>query len=323
VRRLLAPTVGAAVITIGLVSVWILWDASSSPQSKAFISTPQFLVWVLILCAQAAFWVLALGFVLATVYRRALELRHRGVFTPWLVTEIAVAAALVMLLAVAFGLAGRFKFPGIAKTGFKHIPSGDEWPLTHHTLKLPVLLGVALLVGVVALIGMWIVGLALDALGRDTPVGAGDIGRFLGLRTDLNALLAVAGTIIGLGTLATGALRQAILAANNEPFFKKHPQLQLEFDPVYVLAYGLFFTGLLAIAFAPTFVAMREAGTRLRDHAYPMVAPSDPSFREVNERRRALEELLQVNVSATATFKASVAILAPLAGSLVALLLPK
>ena len=58
--------------------------------------------------------------------------------------------------------------------------------------------------------------------------------------------------------------------------------------------------------------AMREAGMRLRDHAYPMVAPSDPSFRDVNERRRALEELLQVNVSATATFKASVAILAPL-----------
>jgi hypothetical protein len=308
---------------IGGVFAWVLWGAKSTPQSSAFISTPQFLLWLLMLCAQATFWVLALAFVIVTVRRRWNELRDAQALSSVRIAEIAVSALLLLALARVFSFSGQTAFFGLVSTSFKHVPQGGAWPLWRHTTKVPVLVVIALIVGLVALVGIWLIGFAFERLGQTKQTTAHDIERFLSLRTDLSALLAIVGTIIGLGTLATGALRQAVLAANNEPFFKQHPGMKLEFAQEYVLAYGLFFTGLLAIAFAPSLLAMRAAGARLRDRAYPLPEPTDSSFGAVNDKRKALDELLQVNLSATATFKAGVAILAPLAGSVVTLLLPK
>jgi hypothetical protein len=144
-----------------------------------------------------------------------------------------------------------------------------------------------------------------------------------------------------------------VLAANDEPFYrnravtcltryaappaprreqvlrsfdelsKAHPRCtELVFAREYVLEYGLFFTGLLAIAYAPSFLAMRRAGLRLRNKTYPMLAPGSANFFERLEERRRLDEFLQTNLSANANFKAGVAILTPLAGSVVSLLLP-
>jgi hypothetical protein len=37
--------------------VLVLWNADSPEESKAFISTPQFTVWLLLLSGQSAVWV--------------------------------------------------------------------------------------------------------------------------------------------------------------------------------------------------------------------------------------------------------------------------
>lgn len=211
-----------------------------------------------------------------------------------------------------------------------------------------------MLVGLVAIAGMWLVSLAFERIATKAPLRAGSINRFVELRNELNSLLAIAGTVVGLGALATGALREAVLAANDEPFYrnravtcltqyvdaapakrreqvlrsfddlsKAHPRCtELVFAREYVLEYGLFFTGLLAIAYAPSFLAMRRAGLRLRNKAYPMLAPGNAGFFDRLEERRRLDEFLQTNLSANANFKAGVAILTPLAGSVVSLLLP-
>ena len=68
---------------------------------------------------------------------------------------------------------------------------------------------------------------------------------------------------------------------------------------------------------------MKAAGERIRDKGAELVAPCDKTFVDVIARRRALEDLLQLNLSASASLKAGVAILTPLAGSLVALLIGK
>ena len=94
------------------------------------------------------------------------------------------------------------------------------------------------------------------------------------------------------------------------------------FDQEYILAYGLLFTGVLALAFAPSYLFMRRAGTELRDRSYPLPEPENARFFEVVDNRNSFDALLQTNLSATATFKAGVAILTPLAASLLSTNLP-
>ena len=115
--------------------------------------------------------------------------------------------------------------------------------------------------------------------------------------------LAIAGGIIGLATLATGALRNAVLAVH------------LRFDAYYLLLYGLYFTGVLAVAFAPSYLAMRNTGARLRDRSFPLPDPNDSSCFDVLTKRKSFDDLIQLNLWASATFKAGVAILAPLASA--------
>jgi hypothetical protein len=67
---------------------------------------------------------------------------------------------------------------------------------------------------------------------------------------------------------------------------------------------------------------MRRAGAKLRDDSYPLPEPNDERFFEVVEQRSAFDTLLQTNLSATATFKAGVAIFTPLAASLLSTNLP-
>jgi hypothetical protein len=170
------------------------------------------------------------------------------------------------------------------------------------------------------------------------------------LRTELTTLLAITALLIGLATLASGALREAVLAENRLPAYRpvaisciaeqtgvsegtvraefgkfsdSYPEcLKWQFDRRYVLAYGLLFSAVLALAFAPAFVVMRRAGDGLRDDSYPLLEPTDGAFFEVVEKRRAFDTLLQTNLSSTVAFKAGAAILTPLAASLVSTLVP-
>jgi hypothetical protein len=210
-------------------------------------------------------------------------------------------------------------------------------------------------IGFLAIAAMWLTGVGFENLGRRTQAPS-RVSRFLDLRSDLTGMLAVAGVLIGLATLSSGALRAAVLAANDEGIYRqktiaclqervdrdeqaaspqppvrarfdeliaRYPDCKpLQFDEQYVLAYGLLFSGLLAIAFAPSFLSMREAGARLRDDVYPLPDPDDSTFFDAVENRRKLDDLLQTGLSATATFKAGVAILTPLVASLVSTLLP-
>lgn len=75
---LIACASGAAIAVVG---AWILWDAAGTDGSKAFISTPEFLLWLLLLWAQAVVW--ALGFFMAgaIVRSRFRTLRTEGVLS--------------------------------------------------------------------------------------------------------------------------------------------------------------------------------------------------------------------------------------------------
>jgi hypothetical protein len=196
---------------------------------------------------------------------------------------------------------------------------------------------------------MWLATVGLNALAEARDSGS-PLDRFIKLRSELMTMLTVAGVVIGLATLSTGALRQAVLAANDQPLYRDraiaclvqrtgetqaevHSSLdnllqayprcrQLTFDSQYVVAYGLFFTALLAIAFYPSLLALRRAGARLRNDAFPLPDPTDAEFFAVVDKRSNFDRFLQTDLSASATFKAGVAIVTPLVASLLSTLLP-
>ena len=333
---IVAP-VAAALLAIGVVSVSIRWGASSSDVGEAFVSTPEFLFWLLVLGAQGAVCVVALPYVAGTVRGRARKLRAADVLPGAAVATIALAGLALVGTAAAFTLASR---PFIGRS--RAVPFGAEWPLPDHMLRVQPLVAFALVVGVLAVIGMWLDGVALTELSREAS--APDLPRFVELRSEMNTLLAIAGVIIGLGTLASGLLREAVLATNEIALARRPadaPQqfvrieddpatpgvvesgfrTELEFDPQYVALYGLFFTVLLAIAFAPSYLALRAAGATLRDRTLPLPAPTDDHFDDISTKRKALDEFLQTRLTALASFKAGLAILSPLAGSVAALIL--
>ena len=106
---------------------------------------------------------------------------------------------------------------------------------------------------------LWLVGLALAQVSQQNGVGA-RAERFLLLGGELNLLVGMAGAILGLSTFGLAALRNAVVAAHE----------QLEYGVEFVLVYGLWFTGVLAIASAPSYAALRVAGAQLRDATFPL-----------------------------------------------------
>ena len=85
--------------------------------------------------------------------------------------------------------------------------------------------------------------------------------------------------------------------------------------------YGAYLTLLLALFYAPVYLRLLEAGRANLDAACPLGDPSSAGWTDSYEKRKKLQEYLQLEVTASASFRAGVAIFAPLASALVALLL--
>lgn len=342
----------AALLAMAAVAVAVWVGARSDEVAKAFTSTPEFLFWLLALGTQAAVLVVALPYVCVTVWRRGRSLRSTGVLDARSVAGLGVVALLLVWIAAAFTAGSGTKVGGLPLAPnlaelLRDFPNGKAF-LPDFRLRVGSLYGVAIFGGVLAVVGIWLAAVALLEMSRDTA--SGGLARFVELRNEINTLLAIAGLIIGLGTLAIGLLREAVIATNQVTLTappkchaQPHPVIDcyrrihddpktldvvetgyrtdLKFDPLYVALYGLFFTVLFAVAFAPSYLALRIAGDNLRDRTFPLPAPTESSFDEIKRRRETFDASLQTNLSALASVKAGVAILSPLVGSLISLLL--
>ena len=121
--------------------------------------------------------------------------------------------------------------------------------------------------------------------------------------------------ILGAAILATGSLRNSVVVW--------HHNDATAFPREFVLMYGGFFTLLLALLYAPVYQTLLDTGRKLVDGACPAVEPRSSAWTDVYEKRKKLEELLQLEVTTSSSFRAGIAIMAPLASSVVGLLLGK
>jgi len=277
--------VGAAIILVG---------ARGNDHSKAFVETPWFLIWLLLIAAQTALWaVSAPVFVNAWLRLRRFGTRDLGIW----IASAAFAAAVAATAA----------FPALVHSLELHSP------LSHHRLRISLLLGLGT---AVALVGVQAVALVHRAARARTATLKDGLAHFLFLREELQTLLFFLGTIIGAATLASGALRIALIDYGATDAQK--------FPAAAVLAYGGYFTLLLVAVYAPAYAALLALGKHLRDEicgALP-AKPEDPgAWAEWQSRRSTVEGFLQLNVSAGDRLKTGLAILAPFAGSAISLLL--
>jgi len=260
-------------------------------QGQEFINAPQFKVWLFFIVALMAFVTVIAAPVLKSLRRlEAYFVSNRR--------EIILSSlALALLCAI----------PSL-------FPASFEEKLAYHRIRVGLLLGVGVVVALMAVGGIWLVRAALRDLASSAEPGEKHIQTFLRLREQLQFLLTVLGILVGGLTLATGALRNALVATT--------PDLK-GFPPELVLVYGAYFTALVALIYAPTYIALVATGRKLVDDLWPMPPPKSDAWDDWYDRRKDLEELLQLQQGAVKNFQAGFAILAPLAGSIIAVLLGK
>jgi hypothetical protein len=296
VRR--SPLLTATALGVGgfLLGVLILFI------DKPFVTTPKrlsdsgpFALWAWLIALQTGFWAAALQ-PLGAIVR---ELRPH--FRPHRAEVVAPAAAFAALVVTFIVVAN------VAR------PLKNPLPNYHVKLVLLNLLGTS--VALVGVIGISLVHAALaDRFPRERTFDEHDLENLLRLQAQLRRLLALDGVIIGAAVLSSGALRNALLA------YYKEIDPTFSFPEEYVLVYGAFFSALLALVYAPAHERQRAVARRLRDAFAPLPSPHEPSWSASYDKRSKLEELFELQLTTTASFRTGVAILTPLSAAAFSLL---
>jgi hypothetical protein len=192
-------------------------------------------------------------------------------------------------------------------------PVISAWPdyVPHHAMKVALLTLVGALVGLVAARGVWFAHGGLKQLADEDLRTMKALNTFLSLQSELQRFLGTLGAILGMIILSASAQRRAVLAYAPET----------EYGYELVLVYGFFFSLLVASVYLPTHLTLNRVGNCIRDAFFPSVPPMSPEWDERTAKREKLGNLLQLQVGPLGRFKASAAILTPLGGSLVGLLL--
>jgi len=281
---LLGAGLGFAILYVD----WSSWNADARTLSHS----SSFILWASLICAQTALWLLAAVPIGSTLARH-----WQGWRRHWL--DILISSLLLVGIVVAV----------VVVSALQHeIP--QVIPRSH--LKIRSLTGLALIVALAASVSIWLIrGRLVELL---AGAGKKEIELYMVFRDDLERLLLILGAVVGLAVLASAALRRVVLeyAASGHP--------KASFPPEYPLLYGLVLSVALALVYLPTYLALLEAGSDLRDRAAPLLAPEDVGFEAAVTKRKTLTDLLGLEVSASTSFRAGVAILSPLLGALVSLL---
>jgi hypothetical protein len=283
---------GAAVAGTILFADRLEWPA----RNVEFARNGSFLLYVFLIVGQVAVWPVAVAWLWGDLRALARGWRRNA--------RELVESLLIVALA---------SWAGLLTASF-----GPRIPdyLPHHREKLLLVSGLGWVAGSITASGIWLLhGEMKELLARPVP-GPREFEELLALRDKLQRFLAVSGSIIGLAILGAGAERNMISA------YTADFHVAGGFPMEYVLIFGLFFSGLLALVYFPTHLTLLALASRLRDRYAPVPDfDADGAWAEEWKRRALLEDALSLKIGAGASFKTGVAILTPLIGSLTGLLL--
>jgi hypothetical protein len=158
-----------------------------------------------------------------------------------------------------------------------------------------------------AAIELLLIGIELARIHEGGESGEKRVEKYIALRRYSLRLLTILGVMTGLAMLGLSAKRYAILSMKECAFSVEH-----------VFLYALYLSILLALVFFPTYAALLRTGQKLVCDLLPMPSLTDESWPNWYSKQKSLEELLQLSVNES--LKAGIAILAPIAGSLISFL---
>jgi hypothetical protein len=263
----------------------------------------EFWLWLVLLSVQGALWLAAAPLLWHTL----------AALWPYRVSNEGelVWSTVGFLAWVALGVAGTAFFVKLPN----YVPD--------HEARIVLLSGVGALVALAAAFGVWLLHGALRSLLHADYSSAErtkeHVDDLLRLRAVLQNLLFFLGAVLSLAILAAGAERQVVIKYSALTHGGK--AAEGVFPPEYVLVYGIYFSALLALVYVPTHRTLLQVGAHFRELLFPLPPPRDETWAETYAKRKTLDELLQLQLGTTSTFKAGVAILTPLLGALTGLLL--
>ena len=139
--------------------------------------------------------------------------------------------------------------------------------------------------------------------GKDTRVA---ITELLWIRAQLQRFLAVLAMVVAANILGAATFRRVMLAYEPQP----------PIDSSILLVYGAMMTGLLALLYVPAYLGWQTKARDLRDALCPWPSDGAPTH-DWYINRADVEGLLNLKVSAGASFTTGLGLLAPFASSLI------
>ena len=256
------------------------------------------LLWAVILCAQGAIWMLSVAWLLRAPFWLETKLAGATITRPgaraWIL-EVVLPASLLACALVAT----------------ERLPPPGSFPLQtvggHPVPGLSAAAAVGFIVSVLFSGGLLFASATLRATFDGTGNWAPKLGTFVVLQGFMNRCLYGASMILGLGTVATAAIR----GANN-------------FPREYVIIYGATFTLALGLAYLAARRAFETVGNRILEEASgaPRPLDADWSAADWQEKREVLSSVMQLGFSGLGSFGPGVSTLVPLLLSIISALFP-
>ena len=294
------PKIGAllTLLLVGFLvgNVLLLWPWPTTAQVEFFTGTPEFLVWLSLV--SVLFAVLPL----CAFYGLSVAMRLQRTVGPFSRRSLFALFILLLLFLLPFGT-------------LAHFP--DIFPLVDlPSFELRVNL-VTLFCGIcaepIAISLIWL-GLAIHQLRPEIDTFPEIY--FLAKR-DLSGLVGAIGLIIGLGTLTTGALQNA-LAVLYEEFGLANNQV---FPPILAVVYGAYFSLILVVIYWPLEKALLDRASKYLDIHIPLPPLAAANWSERHSLRQQAATWLGLE-TALLTPRSALVIFTPLLSGLLAYLLP-
>ena len=303
---LVAAAIGGA---FGLLLLTWRYQPPVLPGSEGQI-VPEFTIWLFLIMVYTALLAISARADVGVVYPPVPEAPSRGGRK-----KAAISLLLLLLTTVLLGVI-------VANTAlYRMLPSPNYQDVLDptHGMRMNFLYALTFLVLLPGVLGIVMIYLLGEHIHQQIGPGLSEEANFalgndlLKLRGLLQYILLVCGIILSMVPVNTAALRATILAAK--------PELEPYFPITLVIIYGLFYSLLLILVYAPTHMKLVEVGRALRDQMCPIDGLQLQNLNEVIARRKSLDEFLQTNIGIGENLKTGMITFTPLVTSLVLSLL--
>jgi hypothetical protein len=282
-----------AIVGLGI----ILFGSPTTPESRALISSPEFVTWVFINDVLFALYPILLALLWPRLRQRAGQLRqHR---------RELLASALVLLLLYIFPMAIAAPVTQIQPPSFEY-----------SRYKIFIIEAAGFFLSALPLsLAIWLIQIEARQVHRRVQPTQQDLLDYAAWSRDLQHYFMIYAVLLSLFIFATAAMRKLALATGsvteeNYPF-------------ILLLLFGAYYSLLIALIYLPAYATLLAAGDHLLNTFFPLPSPGGEAWQRVYVKRKELEDFLELKVSPEQRLATMITLLAPLVSGFLSYLVDK